>query len=349
MAKYTIVLKQTNGDIYELLPKSWSFTDELNAASTANFYIGFEDIKNIADIYETDILSMFTASFREIWIERDGSKVFWGAITDFEVSNNKEGDRTINVKATDWFGLLGKRICGVPVRTFSATDAGTIAWTLISESQSYDAPYSSLGITQGSITASKNRDRTYRFDNIKESIERLSNTNLNDGFDFDIDMTKAFNVYYPTKGSDRPNIVFNSENLADYLYKKPLLMELCNIVYVLGEGNNDDLLYAIRTANTSYRTDWKTLEAVLSERDIKELTTLQDKGDAYLNDYQSPNPELTIKHYDDKILFTDYNIGDTIRVNIPELGFDNTSKRVIRRQFSMEQEKSMGFMAVDLL
>ena len=96
--------------------------------------------------------------------------------------------------------------------------------TLINESQTSNNPYSDLGITQGAHPTTKNRDRTYKFDNIKDSIIRLSNENLTDGFDFDIDATKAFNVYYPTKGQDRFDVVFDNDTMATWKFKKPLML-----------------------------------------------------------------------------------------------------------------------------
>lgn len=346
--KYNIFVKDGSGKLWEMLPKSWSFTEELNRESTAQISLSFADFKKIADATNTTVMAVFTASFREFYIERDGTKIFWGALTDFSIQPSADGEMTITLKAVSWFGLLQKRICGIPKRVFTTTDAGEIAWTLIDESQTSDSPYSSFGITEGSITASKNRDRTYRFDNVKDSIIKLSNNNLADGFDFDIDNTKAFNVYYPKKGTNRFNIVFDYRTMSDFRFKKPLILGLTNKVHVVGAGENDDVLYVTRTASTSYRTDWKTLEESLQERQIEQTATLNDKGDRRLADAQTPIVEFEAYHYDDIIEWDDYNLGDTIKVNLPDLGLSNESKRVKKREFKMDADKSIGLIRSSL-
>jgi hypothetical protein len=354
MALYRVTLKNVdNGDQYELFPKSYSFVDELNKESTAKFTVGFEDVKKVADTYETDVMSMFTSTYREIWIERTDDagvyqKIFYGIITAFGVAPDGQGARTINLEAVSWWGLFNRRICGIPLRTFTATDAGTIAWTLIDESQTSDNPYSSWGITQGVHPTTKNRDRTYRFDNVKDSIYKLSNNNLTDGFDFEIDVNKAFNIYYPTKGSDNFNIVFDERTMSNYSFRKPLILGLVNKIYVLGAGQNDDLIYVTRNASNAYKTDWKLQETIQRETDIIEVATLNDKGDKTLSDNQSPLPEFSAEHVDEIIRWDSYNLGDNIKVNLPEVGFSNETKRVIKKEFSMDSSKSIGLIKVGL-
>lgn len=185
---YRIILRNpANDDIFELQPKTWSLDEELNKEQKAKFTLGYEDVKVVADAYGTTVLAMFTATVREIYIERKDSngvyqKIFWGQLTSFNLQPKGQGDQEFQVDAVSWFGLLAKRRAGIPVRLFTNTDAGEIAWDLIDEAQSSDAPYSDLGITEGTITASKNRDRTYKFDNVRDSIYNLSASNLAEGF-----------------------------------------------------------------------------------------------------------------------------------------------------------------------
>lgn len=346
--KYNVYIKDASSQIWEIHPKDFSIEDELNHESTADISLSFDELKRIVSQFSTDVMVVLTASIREIWIERDSSKIFWGVLTAFEASPTTQGEINIKLKAVDWFGILQRRICGIPKRVFSATDAGTIAWTLIDESQTSDNPYSDLGITMGSITASKNRDRTYRFDVIKDQIIALSNDNLDDGFDFDMDFTKKFNVYYPTKGSSRLNLVFDMTNLSGFSFKKPLIFDLANKVHVVGSGENDDVLYTTRTASTGYRSDWKTLEETAQFRQVEELATLQDHGDRILANKQTPIIEFEGQHYDDLIDWDDYGIGDTVKVNIPELAINNESKRVYKRGMDMQSDKSIGLIKITL-
>jgi hypothetical protein len=346
---YKVFVKKTStGEVWELFPLSYSFTDELNDESTASFDVSFEDFKRVTDKMSETVVGVFSDSFREIWIERDNTKIFWGVISEFSIDPSEKGDRKVSLKAISWFGVLSKRITTVPKRVFTATDAGVIAWTLIDESQDAgNGTGADLGLLEGSITASKDRDRTYRFDKIKDVIIALSNNNLADGFDFDIDMTKHFNVYYPTKGQNRFDLTFDIQTIATYKYKKPLILELVNRVHAIGEGENDDVLYTTRDAVDGYKTDWYLLEETLQEREIKELVTLQDKGDRRLADGQSPIVELSIEHYDDLLQWSDYNLGDSIKVNLPEIGFANETKRIVKRSFDMKSEKSIGYIKIE--
>lgn len=334
---------------YEIQPKSWEIKTELNKESTASFTVGYEDTQKSADAYNTTVLAIMTAKWREIFIERKNSsgvytKIFWGAVTDFSLDPKGQGDQDFKFSAVSWFGLLTKRRAGIPSRIFTGVDAGEIAWTLIDESQLSDAPYSDLGITEGTITASVNRDRTYKFDNIRDSIYNLSASNLASGFDFEIDNTKAFNVYYPNKGVNKFNIVFEQRNLANWSFKKNLLLSMTNKVYVVGQATNEDVLYVTRNADNSYKTDWTLLEDKLNESDIITTGTLNDKGDRELAAKKVPGVEMTIEHFDDEIGWFDYDLGDNVKVNFPHLQLSGITKRIIRKTMTMDQDKSIGYI-----
>ena len=346
---YEVIIKDpATSDIWELIPKSYSFTEKLNQEPEATFTFSFEELKKIASRNQTTVLNMFTSALREIYINRNGAKIFYGVVTDFNVSPGNEGDKTLTIKAMGFFGLFRKRLVGKGLEErYDTTDAGEIAWDLINNSQLDDAPYSEWGITEGSITASKNRDRSYIFDNIYDSIRRLSNDNLADGFDFDIDNTKAFNVYSPTKGQDRPNLVFDERTMASWKYAKKLILDMANSVYVLGEGFNEDIQYENRTASTALRTPFGTLEEKIEARDVTETATLQDKGDKRLAEASEPIIELdSVSHYDEEkgIQYTDYNLGDTGRVNLPDLALTDETIRIVERTFTMQSPESIGLV-----
>lgn len=349
--KYEVIIHDPVNDvIWEVIPKSYGFTEVLNKESVGTFYFSYEELKKMAEINDTTVLNIFTAAYREIYINRNGTKIFYGYIDDFAVEPVDGGDMTVTVRALSFFALFKKALVGIGTEVrYEGVDAGDIAWDLINDWQLADAPYSSRGITEGSITASKNRIRGYLFDNIYEEIVRLSNENLVDGFDFEIDSTKAFNVYYPTKGQSRPNIVFDDRTAASWRYKKSLISSMVNQVHVLGEGVNDDINYATRTAATSYRTPFGTLEEKLDARNTTEAATLQDKGDRRLLEAREPEIELTgVAHYDDGIAYTDYNVGDTIIINFPQLGIINDTIRVKERSFTMQTPQSIGLVAIKI-
>lgn len=352
-ATYEVIVKDPSaGTIWEVIPKSYSFVDKLNKEPTADFTFSFEELKKMADTNDTTVINIFTAALREIYINRNGTKIFYGVVTDFVVTPGGQGDRTVSVKAMGFFGLFKKRLVGIGTETvYSAQDAGDIAWDLIDDSQNSDTPYSGWGITQGATPTTKDRDRSYLFDDIYEEIVRLSNENLADGFDFDIDTSKAFNVYYPTKGQSRPTVVFDERTMMSWRYEKSLYSGMVNIVYAVGEGFNEDIISETRTAGTAFRSPFGTLEEKLDARNVTEATTLQDKGDRRLDDAKEPIESLeNVKHYDDDeaITYDDYNVGDTVVVNLPDFGVDSQSFRVMERRFNMQSNDSIGLCTVVL-
>jgi len=349
MIKYQTFLRDaTGGSIYELLPISISFKDKLNRESTASFRFTFRQLEIVAETYGTNVVDMFSSELREIYVTRNDVKIFYGVVSDVSADPQQDGNIGFTVKAVSFFGMFGKRIVGIPVTTYTATDAGAIAWDLIDDSQNSDSPYSDWGITQGSITTSVNRDRTYKFDNIKDAIIKLSNENLDNGFDFEIDTNKDFNVYYPTKGSSKPNIIFDERNLSGWSWTKPVFLQLTNKVYSLGESQGESPLYETRTAGTSYRTPFGTLEGVIKEDSIKVAATLQAKGDLHLELYREPIVKFTARHFDSEtaISWSDYDLGDTIKVNLPRIGMSTVSKRVKERDFTLNDNTGVGEISI---
>jgi len=348
---YEVIVKDpSTGKLWELLPKSYNFIEKLNAEPQATFNLSFDEVKKMAERNDTTVINIFTAALREIWISRNGIKIFYGVVSDFDVTPGGIGERNLVVKAMGFFGLFKKRLVGKGTTTvYTATDAGDIAWDLIDDSQLSDSPYSTYGITQGATPATINRDRQYLFDNIYDSIIKLSNENLENGFDFDIDTTKAFNVYYPTKGANKLTVVFDERTMNSWKYRKSLFTEMVNSVFVIGEGFNEAINYQNRVAGIGYRTPFGTLEEKLDARNTTENATLQDKGDRRLLDARDPVITLDqVTHFDNEILWSDYNLGDTIIVNMPDLSLNNVQRRVVEKTFTMETPQSIAKISVKL-
>lgn len=334
---YTLYIKDVlNQDVYEVPYTSISFTHELNKGSDAQFTLNKSVLDEMGAIYGKDAMYIISAGKREVWVEKDGFKVYYGLLSDIpSVEETEDGDVAIELASVDLLSALAKRRTGAK-REFTNTDAGAIAWALINDSQNSDTPYSDLGITQGLIQPSVNRDRTLRFANVYEEIWQMSNANLINGYDFNIDNLKQFNVFYPTKGSQRQDLFLDERNIIRWRYKKPLIMSLTNRVYILGQGFNDDRIYTQRTSSSSYRQAFGTLESVVSDPDVKVLQTLNDKGDRYLNLNQAPTPQLEITHSDDDPSIVDYEVGDSLRVTIEKVGITNTYMRVLSRSVDID-------------
>ena len=324
------VINPTTSDEIELPFLTLTISEELNVGKDCRIQLDFFSIKEVAEKYNSNVLFILTSGIRRIRVEKDGTSIFLGVVTDFNIQENDAGRKIIDLYSVGLFNLLAKRRTNAK-RVFIQDDAGDIAWTLIDESQLSDPPYSDLGITQGSITTSVDRDRTFRFANLKEEITKMSNNNLRNGFDFEVDNTGKFNVFYPTKGSQRPNIFLDDQNILNWGVRKPLIMTLTNKVYVLGEGFNDDILYTTRQSSNSYKTTFGLLEEVLSAREIITTETLNDKGDKFLADYQSPILTISLNHNDADLNILDYEVGDSIRVTIETMEIEAVYKRIYKR------------------
>ncbi len=324
---------------------SIQIVDELNKGKQCTITMSYEAVRKIAAVYGQSVHFLLSGALREITVEKDTSRIYYGVISDLSLQQNQQGDIGLTIASVGFFSLFAKRRTGVK-RVFTNTDAGQIAWTIINESQQSDLPYSNFGITQGLIQTSVSRDRTFRFASVKDEIEQMSNLNLKNGFDLEINDLKQFNVYYPQKGQDRPQIVLDEENILSWRYRKPLILSLANKVHVVGNGFNDDVLYVTRESSSDYKTTFKLLEEVVSERDVITSATLQDKGDRFLLDNQSPRVELQLTHLDDELDVLTYEVGDSVRVQIAELEIANISKRIYKR--SMQISDPQTIVTLDL-
>lgn len=340
---YRVILSGTSADdIYEIIPKSLEFTDQLNDQSDARVTVGLGELIKLATTHGTTWRAMLTSGARELYITKDDTKIFWGLVSALDMRPLAGGDAEVDIKAISWFGVLAKFVTGIPSETHASGDIGDLAWTIINACQQQDSDglggyYSDLGITQGASPAISNHQKTYSFDNLKDAIIGFSKAKIDDGYDFDIDMSKQFNVY-TSKGSDKTGIVFDDKLILEWRLKIPLVSELCNRVYVVGEGINSDVQYQLRQATTDLRNSWYSLTDVESERDVSETATLQSRGDQHLADLQEPVDALEIKVDENLYGWGDYDIGDTIYVTIAKLSLSQIGKRVVKRVFSIKEQ-----------
>lgn len=342
-----LVIKDVStGNIFDVPFNSITIVEELNVGKEARLVLEFRAAEQVAERYGIDVPFLFTGGLREVSVEKDGVKIYLGVLTDFNLQKDNKGTLKLDIASVGFFSLLIKRRTGVK-RVFTNTDAGQIAKTLIDESQTSNNPFSDFGITFGTIQASVNRDRTFRFANIKQEITQMSNNNLKNGFDFDIDNSKVFNVFFPQKGGDRPNIVLDNQNILSWGIRKPLVLSLSNKVHVIGAGFDDNVLFVTRNSPDDYKATFKLLEDALSERQIITTETLNDKGDRFLSDHQAPILGFTLTHLDGQPNILDYEVGDSLKVNIEELGIINTFKRIFRRSLRIDSNTAI-IVSLDL-
>ena len=126
------------------------FKEALNQGGSAGFILDTTDTNCSEDILKINK--------HELVIVYKGFEMYGGQISSINkvASGN---DRYWEITTKQFFNLLEQRYCGYnkstglsDIREFTTTDAGTIAWTLINESQ--NEVNGDLGITQGTIQSS---------------------------------------------------------------------------------------------------------------------------------------------------------------------------------------------------
>jgi hypothetical protein len=244
-------------------------------------------------------------------------ELMWsGQITSAKKVANRN-DIYWEVLAKDWVSLLEKRFCGVEsLREFTTTDAGTIARTLIDETQAL--ANGSFGITIGTIEASINRTTTYDKKNVLSAIKELSNMGQDGsasyGFDFEITPEKVFNVYYPYRGAIRNEIVFRYPGNCETLEAFVDSWDIINQEWGLGTHWTGVNAVVSRADATSQNT-YKRREAIKTYADMSVLSFLQDM--VYQDIEWGKNPSTVVKftsRVDAKSGILNYEVGDGVSV-----------------------------------
>jgi len=292
------------------------FTERLNQEAEAGFVLDADD-----DNCNSTILAL---GINELHIYYKGTLMWAGQLVSAR-KIAKGNDIYWEVLAKDWTALLGKRFCGVEsLREFTTTDAGQIAWTLVSETQAL--ANGSFGITKGTIQASMNRTATYDKKNVLSAITELSNMGkdgeANYGFDFEITPAKVFNVYYPYKGTIRNDVVFrypgNCEDFEAFVNS----WDIVNQEWGLGThwtGASSIVSRADATSQTTY----KRREAIKTYGDMSVLAFLQDM--VWQDVQWNKSPSTVIKftsRVDAKTGILDYEVGDGVTVICDKFGID---------------------------
>lgn len=315
IANYSVKTYNSSGEIVADLTglrNSLNIKKARNEADSINLVFDVDKLKEIVKNNGLNsIFDLLQVNVNEIRVFRDDTVISAGQIS--EIYSSIDGDtKLVNVRVVGWFDLLGQRYTDES-RIFSSTDAGTIAWTLIDEAQTLTN--GNIGITQGTITTSVNRDRTYSYKNIKEAIIQLSE--VINGFDFEITWDKRFNVYYPSKGSAKNIILTYPGNIQSINYARQGL-QVFNSITARGFGFGEDAPIANAT-DLTMQNKHKLREKIIDYNDIKTVSVLQDHADEELQlakDF-SDIPTITLVSGQDPETGT-YTIGDTIKVRITE-------------------------------
>lgn len=322
MQTFNCVIKNyDSSEMWDIPFSSFRFVEELNKGETLNITLERTALKQIVDTYKITTEYIVSGAYREIDIYYGSTRIFSGYVSEIQFNAGATDFGSISLDCRGFFGLLEKRYTDNSL-SYTNTDSADIAWNLINYTQGLT--YGNLGITRGSHPATKNRDRTdLRYKNIAEVIRKMSSSEVKDGYDFNIDQDKKFNIFYP-KGSIK-NIYLDSDfNMQSYQISKTFIDGMVNQVYVIGSGQDEtNQLVVTRDSDNSYKSAFFLLQNVINESDVSIQTTLEDKGDRYLDVYESPRLTISIVLNVDNPSILDYSVGDWLHVKIADNGVND--------------------------
>lgn len=286
-----------------------SYSYQLNRAGKASFTLPITSERlNTFPIY---------LGVTRLLIYRANVLIWAGVVWEME-ENATIDEGTVNLQCVEIFHILSEK--RYTSNTYTATDAGQIAWGIINTTQGLTG--GNLGLTQGTIEATQNRDRTYLDEKIGEKIIQL--TEVINGFDFlitpsiKINTQGVFNVY-SKRGSTITNIQLEyGDGLRNNIQawrRARTLSDMANSIVVEGEGLGDARLTSTATDSTLISAVG-LLEDRVQEKSISLQATLDTRATEVLRVKKAEQPiyDLTLNNaYDD---FGRYDIGDIITVKI---------------------------------
>lgn len=313
------VYNSDESELWEVPFESIRIEEELNKGLDGQLTVPFQTIKQYADAFNTTPDGIIASGYRSWKLYKDTDLLYQGVLSERQISGGQSGATTYNIYFTDYVGFLST-FYTAEAAIYSNQDSSDIAWDLIDDRQNDAGGNGDIGITRGADPTTKNRDRTFRRESVLNAIVGMSRAKVADGFDFDIDNSLQFNIYYPQKGTQRPEIVLDSFNIISWTSNRRLASKLVNRVHVIGAGAGEDLITQTRE-NTTPQSTWGLLEGSLSEKSVSTSSELQDRGDRYLEQNATPTDKVSVRIRDDSPDIRTYQLGDSLTVKLEELSY----------------------------
>lgn len=305
---YEFIIKDKNGNALASLDTAQNrrFNWYLNKSGDASFDISIDDPKLNGD--------MLLLGDKELYIYRNNQKI-WGGELTLETDAIDDTQAIATFTAKGFFDLLSKKIVGSAAtpRSFSATDAGSIISTLLTEVQT--GTNASFNITTGVIETSVNRTVSYSYQTLQQIIQQLSSDQIDNGFDFDVDQDKKLNIW-AQRGRTRNDIILEyGKNFTSF--RRTLdASGMANEIIVLGNGSGGSMA-VVTVDNTTQQPVYKIRQATISKKDYTNTGVLTDFGQQTLDLKSTPQQSLVITYQGDSEPFLGtYNCGDYIRVRM---------------------------------
>ncbi len=278
-----------------------SFSETLNAPGGMSFTVPVRHPKCTRD--------NLNPGRDEIHIYRDDDMVWGGYLWTAEASDEKD----VRFGGEGYWSRMRRRYVDVD-KVYTDTDQFDIVRDLVDFTQGQTM--GQLGWTHYSMTDSgilrdaeyKGYERRY----IGEIVEEMAS--WFQGFDFEVTVDKKLRLYYPSKGTIQPNVVFElGKNIGGLSYSIDA-QNVASEYSALGGGDGSSTCIATVFDATS-RSTYGLLETAQSFSDIKFFADLQGEATQELNMVKDPRwqPQLSV-HYTDDLVFPDLSLGDTVRV-----------------------------------
>lgn len=332
MSIYSFEIWNDNGELLADLTglaHSRSFTVSKNLPEQISFTVGLNEIEELARDTGVPIETLINPGVNEIRIRRDSEYLLGGKMDVAEVSI--DGDRrNLLIRASGFLNLFDDRYVGqTTTRTFSATDAGTIAKTLIDEAQAETNGDFGVDTHTSWIEATVNRDKSYERVKVKDAILELAS--MAGGFDFEFTYDKKFKVYNQI-GEDRTDLVFDYPGNIRNLTLPIDSTKLANRIIVRGAGFGGSSQAQTTVEDTVSQGTYKIRTAIVELPSETVEANMTAKGEEVIRIYALPLkiPSVTLDGRTAPRVGADFWVGDSIKLSIQQVDILETLTAIWR-------------------
>lgn len=321
------------GDLVDITKAS--VTWRLDAAGDAEVYLnGLSGQAELIDELITDVL-----------IYRDRDLLFRGRVVATTDTIDAE-DYELRVGIVDYRGLLARRTLWPGTTAiasgYTSVDQAAIAWDLINDSQALTG--GNWGITQGTgnptgVTRTRSVGYYVAGKNLAEALDELGR--VINGFDWEIDPTLAFNVYYPTRGSAQDFAVTfdDTGGNVNSIERSADTTTYANAIRVSGESG---VVTSTQTAGDIATRPEGRIELQHSDTNLKSASAVSDRAQRLLADASLLQPAYACTlaasaGWNPSLLW----LGDTcpIRIRRGRLDVDTTG-RVVEVSVELDENRA---------
>lgn len=323
------LLDRTETNRWWLPFSQFSWTTQLNQGQTGTIDVPYQLVQELAQNSGQTVRQLFFDNWRKIIIYDDDNEttLFKGVLTDSNLSGASRGDLTLTLSFADPACLLSKRFTPAS-QTYTDTNLMTVAQALLTQAQTAG----DLGLTLGTVdTTDVTVSRTYKSTRILDALVALSKNKIANGLEWQFNQDWQLDLRYPYLGSDKENIIFDNSNILSFQSQLGLLGSLVNRVNLKGAN-----LSALATYTDQIAAGvWGVQEGYLSATDLSDADSLAERATQYLAETAFPfySHNLTLTVLGTAPTWTSYQVGDRLRVRLPELDLDEML-RLTKRQLT---------------